>query len=237
MIQGLRGILGILALTLPFYSQPLFAINCEMAKDENIIRVSGHGNIVVAPGGSSSHSDLKFVVLPPEPSKWDDGETAIFSSEEIFTHIGEISGDGVIYSGPANPGWLLYGPYYEVSGKTVGLQPTLTISTDWEPEQYEYCSHHEYNMWTGVRKCVERSIGNYETSFNIELAIDSGKKVIFSHTLKNFNQLNEAEIKFPLFICDGNVKEIEVAINGLTGGNLRKFQVHRVKIESWWNYH
>lgn len=78
-----------------------------------------------------------------------------------------------------------------------------------------------------------------ETSFYIDMAmVNSGKlKVFFSQTLKNFNNLRNTKITLPLFVCDGDVSQVEVRIGDLKGGTIKKFQVHRVQIESWWTYH
>lgn len=94
MFKGISGFFSLMIFVVIFASPELNATTCRIAKNENFIRIDGHGTIAVRDNGGFSHSDLKVSFDPPKPPKWNDGEVATFEAGDVFTRIGEPKGGG-----------------------------------------------------------------------------------------------------------------------------------------------
>ena len=162
-----------------------------------------------------------------ELDEFDENLGVTFTGNELFTRIARPTGSTLTYSGPANGGFLSFGPYYNQPGSRVAVEPSIVISTNWRPDTYDTCRKRNWRS-----KCVGWDTHNHETGFTIDYMIN--RVVIYSEVKKNKNRLNHARFKLPTILCDGPLKELEIRVHGAYGGSM-DFTIQELRLDTRWD--
>jgi hypothetical protein len=165
---------------------------------------------------------------------WNEVEGNNYSGSELRSSYAQGSGSDLVYSGPARDGFMLAGADIDVDGSMTGVKPHINFSTDWQPDQREVCTKHKTVFGKG-RKCVEKGLESYPTSFIVDVTTNYGQQVHYQARFDNINSISNAIIDLPLLVCEGSISKYEVRIHGVTGGNLT-FNIHGVRYDRYIKY-
>ncbi len=179
-----------------------------------------------------------FTLVPPDEIRMMN-HTQLFDylGKSLPTRIAERSGDNLIYSGPAQQGFISYGPYKSQRGSLVRVSPIFTISTNWRPGHYNSTRCTRRNF-LGI--CTRTTV-NHRTrpsGFTIDYMLrdpdnNNEQFVIYSQEFENRNRLVEEEISLPPLTCKHEIKDFEVRIHNAHGGTV-DFTIHKLELEVRW---
>lgn len=149
------------------------------------------------------------------------------TGNELPSIVGHASGSNTTYSGPAQGGFVSFGPYYDQLASKLIILPRLVLSTDWRPDTYRTCKKRDYK-----KKCVGWNHRKHETGFTIDYVVNGVG--IYSTVKKNQNSLNKATFYLPPIKCDGSIDDLQIRVYGAYGGSV-DFTVHEMVLDTRWN--
>lgn len=167
---------------------------------------------------------------------YDKTERFTKGGNELGTTIGHVDSNGMdlVFNGRPPLGGLAFGAYPSWDGSMVEVWTSIEFSTNWQPEGREVCTKHITVLGHG-RKCVEKGIEYFPTSFIVDYTTDSGATLHYTKSFPISNNANHYTIFMPRLHCDGPVNNFETRVRDLNGGS-GEFRIHNIKYKSGWKF-
>ncbi len=144
---------------------------------------------------------------------YDDGQILVYGGRDLPTDIGTNNGISKRYRGGSNDRCLTFGPYLSRDASKVWLEPTITLSSNWKPDQWQSCRKRNYRG-----KCVGWNWRNHETGFTIDYVANGD--LLYEHVFKNMNSMSKHSMTLPKIKCDGPISRLEVRVCKPYGGQI-----------------